>query len=141
MINLIFCDNSDCNSDWGDFKMEEKRGSKRYPASIRLEVSELFKQGNIKVENIDAPLEVINISRTGLGIRTKSILPLGYYFNAKLEMGSSEASLYCVVKIIRVSPDTDGIPVYGCEFVGMAPVLNFLFEDYEKRLDAEGVSD
>lgn len=121
--------------------MVEKRKSKRYPASIQLEVSELFKQDNVKIENIDAPLEVINISRNGLGIRTTSDLPIGYYFNAKLEMGNENASLYCVVKIIRVSPDVDGTPIYGCEFVGVAPIMNFLFEDYENRLYAEGVTD
>lgn len=121
--------------------MVEKRKSKRYPASIRLEVSEVFKQDHVKIENLGVPLEVINISRGGLGIRTKSELPLDYYFNAKLQMGDENAILYCVVKIIRVSPGEDGSFIYGCEFVGMAPIMNFIFEDYEQRLYTEDVTD
>lgn len=111
--------------------MEEKRRTKRIPITLQLEISRLFKQDNVKVEDVDAPIEVINISKLGVGFKSKSVLPLDYYFNAKMSIGDEENVLYCVVKIIRI--DSDGEDnVYGCEFVGMAPVFNYIFEEYEK---------
>ena len=41
----------------------EQRRSKRIPTKMNLEVSSLFKQDNVKVNNINAPIEVIDISR------------------------------------------------------------------------------
>lgn len=113
--------------------MQEKRRSKRLPITLELEISQLFKQDNVKVEDVDAPIEVMNISKHGVGFKSKSVLPLDYYFNAKMSIGDTENVLYCVVKIIRIDSDGEN-NVYGCEFVGMAPVFNYIFEEYEKAL-------
>ena len=43
----------------------EQRRSKRIPTKMNLEVSSLFKQDNVKVNNINAPIEVIDISKDG----------------------------------------------------------------------------
>lgn len=111
--------------------MQEKRKTRRYPIQLKLEISELFKQDNIKVEDVDAPIEVIDISKGGIGFKSISILPIGYYFNAKLELGTPENSLFCVIKIIRI--DADGEKnIYGCEFVGIAPIFDYIFEEYAK---------
>lgn len=116
--------------------MQEKRRSKRHPITLELEISQLFKQDNVKVEDVDAPIEVINISKLGIGFKSKSVLPLDYYFNAKMSIGDEANVLYCVVKIIRI--DSDGEEnIYGCEFVGMAPVFNYIFEEYEKSFPEE----
>ena len=48
-----------------------------------------------------------------------------------------EAKLYCVVKIIRKNPAANGEYAYGCELVGIAPVLSYIFDDYEKQLEKE----
>lgn len=111
--------------------MEEKRKNIRYFAKLNLEVSSLFKQDNIKVENLNAPITVTDISKGGIGFRSTSTLPLGYYFNACLQLNECDDSkLFCVVKIIRVNRLDDTMTAYGCEFVGMAPVLSYLFDDY-----------
>lgn len=64
--------------------MIEMRREKRWPIELQLEISSLFKQDNVKVENINAPIEVFDVSKAGIGFRTKSVLPIGYYFNARL---------------------------------------------------------
>ncbi|MBO7402339.1 MAG: PilZ domain-containing protein [Lachnospiraceae bacterium] len=115
--------------------MIEKRREKRLEASLSLQISSLFKQDNVLVNNIDAPIEVINISRGGIGFVSESELPLGFYFNANINLGDDDASLYCVVKIIRKETREDGKTIYGCELVGMAPVLSYIFENYEKSLE------
>lgn len=115
--------------------MEEKRKNKRLPIALELSVSSLFKQDNVKVDVKEAPIAVTDISKGGIRFECKSILPIGYYFNAKLEMGNKESVLYTVVKIIRSSEGEEGRIVYGCEFVGLAPVLGYIFDEYESKLN------
>lgn len=114
--------------------MQEKRRSKRLPVEMELVVSKLFRQNELDSEEINAPIHVFDVSKLGIGFITASDLPLHYYFNAKLELGSPENSLYCVVQIIRKHPKEDGIISYGCEFVGLAPILNYVFDEYERIL-------
>lgn len=86
--------------------MIEMRREKRWPIELQLEISSLFKQDNVKVENINAPIEVFDVSKAGIGFRTKSVLPIGYYFNARLVLGD-QGALNCVVRIIRQQQDGD----------------------------------
>jgi len=116
--------------------MEERRRAKRMPVRLNLKISELYKQDNVKVLNIDAPIEVVNISKTGIGFKSESILPVGYYFNASINLGFKE-TLHTVVKIIRSQPIDDKLTMYGCEFVGMAEILSYIFDAYDCRLQEE----
>lgn len=113
--------------------MVEHRKSKRTKIQMHLEVSSVFKQDNIHVSNINAPIEVVNISKSGIAFVTESVLPIGYYFNSRFEFENKEDSFNCVVRIIRSSKREDGKNLYGCEFVGMSPVLDYIFEDIEKN--------
>ena len=56
--------------------MIEMRREKRWPAKLNLEISNLFKQDHVKVENINAPIEVIDVSKAGIGFRSASVLPM-----------------------------------------------------------------
>ena len=115
--------------------MIEKRTSEREQVSMQLTISSLFRQNNIEVINVEAPIEVINISKNGLGFKTDSILPLDYYFNAKLQFGSDDSSiLYAIIKIIRATlpvDENDETTIYGCEIVGLTPVHEEILEKYE----------
>lgn len=46
--------------------MIEMRREKRWPAKLNLEISNLFKQDHVKVENINAPIEVIDVPKRAL---------------------------------------------------------------------------
>ncbi len=111
--------------------MQEKRRDKRISVVLNLEISSLFKQDNVKVEMVNTPITVIDISRSGIGFQSESNLPIGYYFNACIQIGKEDAKLYCVVKIIRSVKMDDKTTIYGCEFVGMAPVLSYIFDSFE----------
>lgn len=117
--------------------MQEKRRSKRMKANLTLNVSNLFKQDHINIGALASPITVFDVSKHGIGFKSKDILPLDYYFNARLELGDTENCLYCVVKIIRCIPDEDDQYRYGCEFVGMAPVLDYIFDNYEHHTESE----
>jgi hypothetical protein len=116
--------------------VEEKRRAKRMPIKLFLEISDLYTQDYVNVININAPIEVLDISKSGLGFRTESKLPLGYYFNASINLGEKE-TLHCVIKIIRSQPIDDKLTLYGCEFVGMAEILSFIFDAYDYKLMEE----
>lgn len=116
--------------------MLEKRRDKRLKAELSLRISSLFKQDNVLVGNINAPIQVTDISKGGIGFISESELPLGFYFNADIQLGEEDASLYCVVKIIRKEV-VDGMNMYGCEMVGLAPVLSYIFENYERTLNSK----
>lgn len=118
--------------------MYEKRRSKRMKANLQLNVSNLFKQDNVSVGALAAPITVVNVSKHGIGFMSSDIIPLDFYFNAALNLGGNEDDvLYCVVRIIRCVPSENNEFMYGCEFVGMAPVLDYIFENYEKTLTEE----
>lgn len=112
--------------------MAEKRKSDRLKVSMNLELSSLFKQDNVVVKNVNAPIEVVDISRGGIGFQSANDLPIGFYFNSCIQLGSVDAKLYCVVKIIRQESINENLYRYGCEFVGMAPVLSYIFDDFQK---------
>lgn len=114
--------------------MIEMRREKRWPAKLELEISSLFKQDNVKVENINAPIEVIDISKMGIGFKSKSNLPVGYYFNARLVLGAGGDALNCVVRIIRQQQRDEGY-VYGCEMVGTASIMDYVINDYAASLE------
>lgn len=113
------------------YVMKERRKNPRIKVTLDLMVSSLFIQDNEKIQ-IDSPINVRDVSRTGIGFVSKSILPMNYYFNAALRIGDEDSILYSVVKIIRCEALDNDEYAYGCEFVGMAPVLNYIFDDLEK---------
>lgn len=115
--------------------MEERRKHKRLPIFLELEINQLFKQDNEVIADLDEDIEVINISKTGIGFLSKTELPLDYYFNAKIEFDNTQY-FYCVLKIIRKELKEVGT-LYGCEFVGLAEFLSKKVDDYEMILNEE----
>lgn len=111
----------------------EKRKSKRFPVKLELNVSQLFKQEQIEKLDAEAPITVVDVSREGIGFKSTGDLPLNYYFNARLELSGPENTLFCVVQIIRKQQLNDGTFSYGCIFIGMASVLNYIFDDFERK--------
>ncbi|NLJ95828.1 MAG: PilZ domain-containing protein [Clostridiales bacterium] len=112
--------------------MKDRRRDKRMSINLSLEINELYKQDYVKVLNINAPIKVLDISKSGIGFSSESKLPLGYYFNANINLGDKE-TLRTVVKIIRSQPIDDKQTMYGCEFVGMAEILSYVFDAYDDK--------
>ncbi|NLZ82265.1 MAG: PilZ domain-containing protein [Clostridiales bacterium] len=113
--------------------MEERRRAKRMPITLSLDVSNLYHQNMDLVKNINAHIEVVDISKEGLGFISESELPIGYYFNANISL-NNEDTLHSVVKIIRRQPLEGNMRTYGCEFVGISTVLSYIFDEYNKKL-------
>ena len=112
--------------------MSDKRRAKRLPVDITLRVETLFKQDHVKLDDVNETIEVTNISKTGIGFRSKTEMPLDFYFNAKITI-DDEKFFFSVVKIIRKDFLEDHW-YFGCEFVGLADVLSGCIDEYEKEL-------
>lgn len=115
----------------------ETRRSQRIPIGMHLEVVSIFKQNNVHVSNVNSPIYVIDISKHGIGFISKSVLPIGFYFSSRLEFEYINESIKCVIRIVRRRKREDGFTVYGCEFVGLAPVFDYIFEDIEKAYNMQ----
>ena len=117
--------------------MEEKRKYKRLPINLKLEVSEVFKQDNDVIRDLNAEIEVFDISKNGIGFTTTTLIPEGYYFNATMTLESTEQKLLTVVKILHRFEMPEGKYRYGCEFTGMAGIFDFVFKEYEDHIDKQ----
>lgn len=114
--------------------LHEKRRHERLPVDLTLKISKLFKQNNDFIKDINAPIHVTNISKSGIGFESDAGLPIGYYFNARINLGDTDNSLYTVLQIVRKENRND-TQYYGCEFIGMAPVLNYIFDNFKDSLN------
>lgn len=112
----------------------ERRRYKRLPIDIRLEVDEIFKQGNIVIKNVDASAYVFDISRNGIGFICETELPVGYYFRAYINLGEGDF-FYVVIRIIRATTSEFHRYIYGAEFVGLASFLADKVDMYERKLE------
>lgn len=119
-----------------EVEVENRRG-KRIPVGMHLEISSVFKQNNVHVSNINTPIEIIDISKYGIGFVSRSVLPIGFYFDSRLKFEDKRDSINCVVRIVRRKQRDDGLTVYGCEFVGMSPVFDYIFDDTERDYISE----
>ena len=70
--------------------MQEKRRYKRLPIQLKLEVSEVFKQDNDVIRDLNAEINVFDISKAGIGFTTSTYLPEGYYFNHRIRIFRAE---------------------------------------------------
>lgn len=113
--------------------MIEKRRNNRLPINITLTIEELYKQENVKIDNIDEEIHVVDISKGGIAFEVNDDLPLNFYFNSKIKMDNTK-SFFSVLKIIRKDKIEDGYR-YGCEFVGLASVLASFIDEYEEEID------
>ena len=113
--------------------MQEKRKYQRLPIKLKLEVSNLFKQDGIKIENLDSEIEVFDISKAGIGFMSDRKLPVDYYFNATIEFETTDEIILSVVKILHVIPIGESGYRYGCEFVGLPSMYHHIFDEYAKK--------
>ena len=79
---------------------------------------------------------VFNISKSGIGFTTATKLPLEYYFNATIQFDGVDDRLKYVVRIIRTEVLENGEYLYGCEFVGLASIYDYLFDQYETTIQS-----
>lgn len=112
--------------------MIEKRKHKRLPLKLELTISSLFKQDYELLPDVNTHIEIVDISKSGLGFICNHELPINYYFDTKIQL-SENNYFFAVLKILRVEKREDKFFV-GCEFVGLADILGQRVDKYNEEL-------
>lgn len=111
----------------------ERRRYRRLPIELHLAISHMFRQDYEEITDLEAEIHVFDISKSGIGFFSKAVLPLNYYFDAKIVLGDND--FFCtVVKVIRKGDQVGEEYMYGAEFVGLAPFLADKVDNYERKL-------
>ena len=58
----------------------EKRRYNRHKANLTLNVSKLFNQDYINIRNLDSPINITDISKGGIGFRSKKHFTFRFLF-------------------------------------------------------------
>lgn len=113
--------------------MSERRTSRRIPITLHLSISDLYKkeQPLSGIHHLDSPIQIVDISKTGIGFISECVLPVGYFFNANLGLdGHSQDEVFTVVKIIHSRAIDRTHYRYGCEFTTQPDKL----EDFIRQI-------
>lgn len=111
--------------------MDERRKAKRIDFKLKLVVDSLYKQDHIELNDIENEIEILDISKSGIGFISEADMPMNFYFNAHIVL-DEDKRFFGVLKIIRKSI-IDNKFNYGCEFIGLADILSNVIDEYDKE--------
>lgn len=110
--------------------MVERRRNPRMPITLQLSICDLYKENESPagLHNLDSPIQLTDISLSGIAFISECVLPVGYYFNAALDTPNHKDKVFTVVKIIRSDTMDHNKYVYGCEFTNPPDNLHTFVE-------------
>ncbi|MDH8678895.1 PilZ domain-containing protein [Fusibacter bizertensis] len=111
--------------------MRERRRSHRVTYNAVINIDQVYNQEQIIKGTREFPVEILDISKGGIGFIAKEELPINFYFNAKIDLGNGK-QFYSVLKIMRVEEIEEGYN-YGCEFTGLADILSLYIDEFEQE--------
>lgn len=113
--------------------MEERRKSKRTELKSKLLVKRLDSDAQHEVG-----VDVINVSKTGIGFDCDELLDMGAVYEAYLTIWTKEV-IHAFIEIVRIQKDVDTYE-YGGLFIGMPEidlqrieVYNTVSDELEKK--------
>lgn len=110
--------------------MEERRKSKRTDLASKLLVKRLDKSAQEEIG-----VEVMNVSKTGIGFYCDALLDMGAVYEAYLTIWTKEV-IHAFIEIVRIEKNVDTYE-YGGLFIGMPEVDLQRIEVYNTVADAE----
>jgi hypothetical protein len=115
-----------------DTVMEERRKNKRMDMSSKL----LLKSLNQGEEPQEVSINVINVSKTGVGFTCDHALDLGTVYESFLTIWTKEV-LHAFLEIVRKEKVMDDLYEYGAIFIGMSETDASRIETYGTIHDME----
>ena len=113
--------------------MEEKRRNRRHEIDLEIKLRRL--NGGPLEQNAESePVELRDLSKSGLGFFCRKELEIGSFYDAKITLWTME-SMEAMFEIVRCQPDGDGY-MYGGVFVALPETDAFRIEVYEMFKDA-----
>ena len=96
--------------------MEERRKHKRLDLEVMVELERLDEESVTTLKYVH--VEVTDISRSGLGFKSKADLEIGSYYDTRIQIWTKEV-VDAVIEIVRRDALPEGGYKYGCRFIGM----------------------
>lgn len=96
--------------------MNEKRSAKRLDLDVVIELSRIDDDNDVTTVKM-ARVDVVDLSRNGIGFTTKQELKIGSFYNTKLQIWTKDI-IEAIIKVVRCREE-DGLYHYGATFVGM----------------------
>lgn len=93
--------------------MEERRKNRRIEMESKLVIRRLDKGGALE----DAAIEILDVSKTGVGFTCDKILDIGGMYEAFLRIWTQEV-IHAFIEVVRIEKKGD-VFEYGGIFVGM----------------------
>ena len=93
--------------------MQEKRKSKRFILDAKIEMERVDGSKNRLV-----PIEIIDVSGSGVGFSCKEILEMNSIYKLQLKIWTGD-HVDALVNIVRFDNSKDTEYVYGANFIGM----------------------
>lgn len=114
-------------------EMEERRKNKRMELSSKLLMKRLDAKGDTKEVDID----VVDVSKTGVGFWCGEALEIGAVYEVFLTIWTKE-TLHAFIEIVRIEKKEDGQFSYGSIFIGMTEIEASRIETYGTIETMEG---
>ena len=115
--------------------MDEKRSAKRLDLDVVIELSRIDEDDDVTMLKM-ARVEVVDLSRNGIGFTTKQELKIGSFYNTKLQIWTKDI-IEAIIKVVRCKEE-NGIYHYGATFVGMIDKDALKIDVYQMFFAAEG---
>lgn len=104
--------------------MEERRKNLRMEMPSTLQVKRLDTKTTEKVE-----IEVVDVSKTGVGFSCNMALEIGAVYEADLRIWTQEV-LHAFIEIVRIEKKAQTF-IYGAIFIGMPEMESSRIETYQ----------
>ena len=96
--------------------VEEKRKDRRLDLDVSLELSRIDDVDGLTTVRL-ARVHVVDLSRSGIGFKTKQELEVCSFYNTKIQIWTKDI-IEAIIKIVRCNKEGDEYH-YGTTFVGM----------------------
>lgn len=116
---------------------EERRKSNRMDIDVTISLhSVVGGKLNVGNENESIKVELVNISRGGIGFRTEQKLMLNTYYDTTIVLWTKE-KFETVIEIVRMENYGEEKTLYGCRFIGLMPSDQLKIQIYEMITEME----
>ena len=106
--------------------MQEKRNSRRMSLSARL----LIKNMHDTSEKEEVEIEVLDVSKTGVGFICDAPLEIGAVYEALLKIWNDDV-IHAFLKVVRIEQTQDEKYICGTIFIGLPEMNAARIEVYE----------
>ena len=96
--------------------MDENRNSRRLDLDVTVELERIDDNKGVTTLKL-IHVDITDLSKSGIGFKSKAELEVGSYYNTKLQIWTKE-TIEAVIEVVR-REEKDEVYHYGAKFVGM----------------------